>query len=1077
MKRINISFLIVFLLSLSFAKAQTTILIYNEDFENGAPGVTLNTSGAGGNYGKNQWVINDKYDGAPLYQNTPDENQTVSGTISKAPYSHYLHIYDTKADSTNSISNCNYNPTDSSDRFAQLTFSSIGFCTLGITNVKIAFFYLGMGSGTAYAELYYSANNGPWTQTGTIYNNQPIWKYELIQNPAFDNKVNLRFGFRWVNKSGSLPGNSSIGIDDIFVKGDFDNFAANFNLKIDSIKPIPVCQNFSLSLYYHLTAPICGVGFCQVELSDSTGSFAKPKQLEIYPINNQRMSGTLYPTIPASTPPGKCYKIRIQYYYSYYGLDFYTTATICFEVKHCPNTVTTLKALMITKPDSICVGSVIDVPFFSTGVFLKNNKYIAELSDSLGNFPPKPNVLGTSPDQNTYDPATGALPGSVSGLINENNQPIPNGCNYYIRVNSTAPPTIGMVYGPFCIKHCDIETNRKKDIQVCLHSCKTSAEGFNTIVNIKIHDFDSTAVYAKNNKFLIELREPQFFGVVSFGGIGTITASNDTTLLVHLPCADSLGYVGLSPGLYYMRMIATNSNHPLNMNGTLIRLIIGAPSDDLSILQDPPDSVLCVGDVVYFYPMPWNAGPPMNSTYQWFLNGKLFLSNPAIGIIFNGAGTYNLTLQETNYGCKGPQTPNSTKLYVLGPPNTLITGPYQTCLGDTLHYQVPFEKGVYYEWSSVSGSIIDTSNNLLNILYDAEGVYVVKVLALNKCGQALGNRNVIVTKHPEATFSFDTPICSEAPSIIKATGTSPPPLSYRWNFDGGLAVPEGNKPGPYNVTWKNAGKRNVVLTVTKNGCSTKDSNIVDVLQKPTAFFSYKNLCFGTPCEFKDSTQTNPSSWIWDFGDDSLATASGNPAHLYAAPGSYPVQLIVTSSNGCKDTLVKVVPIHPVPTSDFVAKTPICNGESSVISYTGNAPADAVYTWNFSNGEVISGTGPGPYEITWSGLGEYNIELYVSKNNCYSKTDDSVTVRNCVVKDYNIITPKNKDGFNSTFKFKGLEDFQGSRLLIFNRWGNKIYESVDYKNDWDGGNHPEGAYFYILTLSDGTFLKGTVTILK
>jgi len=1073
MKKILFCFFVIFLFCLNFIKAQTTILIYSEDFENGASGVSLNTSGVGNDSGINKWIINNEYNGSPIYPNTPDQNQTSGGTISFAPYSNYLHIYDENASSSNGISNCNYDPTAASDRFVQLTS---GFCTLGMTNVKIAFFYIGIGSGTAYAELYYSADNGPWVQTGTIYNNQSIWKYEVVQNPAFDNKTNLRFGFRWVNDAGSLPGNISIGIDDIFIKGDFDNFATNFNVVIDSLKPNPICQNFGLSIYYHITTPICGSGFFEIELSDASGSFSNPTSLGIYQASNQYMNGTLWPTIPSNTPAGTCYKVRIHYYFTYYALDLYSVASICFEVLQCPNTINTNQPVVTADLDTVCVGSVIDVPFFSTGVFQNGNNYIAELSDSVGNFPPNSNVLGTSPDNNTYDPALGSLPGSVSGLIAETNQPIPDGCNYYIRVRSTTPPAIGMVWGPFCIKHCDIETNHKLDI----HACITSTQGFDTTVYVKIHSYDSSAVYdPANNQFLLEVHSSQNFSIIPpVGGLGSITADNDTTLQIHIPNALNLGALGLMPGLYYLRIIATNSNHPYDINGTLIRLLIGAPADGLWIWQDPPDSVLCVGDAVYFYPIPYNAGSPMNSTYQWYLNGSLFSSEPAIGILFMGAGTFNLTVQETNYGCKGPVTPNSTSLYVLGIPNVSISGPNQICLGDTIHYQVPFQTGVYYEWSSSGGIVIDTANNELDIRFDVEGVYTVNILGLNECGQATGTKNIIVTLHPDAQFSFTTPVCTGVNSVMISTGTSTPPTTYSWNFDGGIGVPGGNNPGPQNVSWDTAGTYSVILTVTKYGCATSDSNVVNVIQSPIPNFNFYNQCLGTPCVFTDSSQGNPNLWLWNFGDGSPpdSSQSDSTTHQYADTGSYSAQLVVSSANGCTDTLIKDVIIYQVPTSVFTTKTPICIGENSLITYAGNASPTATYSWEFPQGTVISGEGQGPYEISWPGVGTYNIVLSITENGCSSTNIYPVIVNDCVIIIPNIITP-NSDAENDVFNIKGLDSFPGSKLLIYNRWGNKLYESDDYKNNWNGDNNPDGVYYYVLTLPNGKSFNGTVTILR
>ena len=89
MKR-NLLFLLILVIFFTYrAGAQTAILVYSENFENTAPGVVLNTTGNGTNTGSNIWVINNTYPGAPLYPNTPDQNQVSGGTISFAPNSKF----------------------------------------------------------------------------------------------------------------------------------------------------------------------------------------------------------------------------------------------------------------------------------------------------------------------------------------------------------------------------------------------------------------------------------------------------------------------------------------------------------------------------------------------------------------------------------------------------------------------------------------------------------------------------------------------------------------------------------------------------------------------------------------------------------------------------------------------------------------------------------------------------------------------------------------------------------------------------------------------------------------------------
>lgn len=86
----------------------------------------------------------------------------------------------------------------------------------------------------------------------------------------------------------------------------------------------------------------------------------------------------------------------------------------------------------------------------------------------------------------------------------------------------------------------------------------------------------------------------------------------------------------------------------------------------------------------------------------------------------------------------------------------------------------------------------------------------------------------------------------------------------------------------------------------------------------------------------------------------------------------------------------------------------------------------------------------------------------------------------IVKPVNIFTP-NGDGVNDFLKFHLVEIYPGSKLQIYNRWGRLIYESDNYFNDWDGEDHKDGTYFYILDVNDpegqqGLF-KGNFTIVR
>ncbi len=82
--------------------------------------------------------------------------------------------------------------------------------------------------------------------------------------------------------------------------------------------------------------------------------------------------------------------------------------------------------------------------------------------------------------------------------------------------------------------------------------------------------------------------------------------------------------------------------------------------------------------------------------------------------------------------------------------------------------------------------------------------------------------------------------------------------------------------------------------------------------------------------------------------------------------------------------------------------------------------------------------------------------------------------------YNGFSP-NGDGVNEFFKIDGLGAYPNHKIMVFNRWGNKVFETQNYRNDWNGWWHdkklPVGTYFYLIDLGDGSdWLSGYLQII-
>ncbi|MGZ4047754.1 MAG: T9SS type B sorting domain-containing protein [Bacteroidia bacterium] len=842
-------FSFIFLSSL-LLKSQST-QIFTEDFQTGGTSFTLNSGGPGSSMGNNTWIVNNNYTGAPTYPNTMREDSTYSGTIAFAPYSQYLHIHD----AASGITDCNYNPTNASDNFAYMTS---GICTLGMDSVHFSFFYLCEGSATAYGQVYYSANGGPWIEVGlSAYNSKYKWKYEDISDPAFSNVGNLRFGFRWINNSGIAVNTEAFAIDDIDIVG-YYNSTTGVSITVDSVTPDPVCRGNTLFIYYHLSDTLCD-GTYQVELSNPTGTSFPGTVGWIYNIYFPTTSGVIPVMLPTTVAAGGCYKIRINR--TSPPPIITGVASACFSIINCPNIITTLQPVVTLDTNAVCVGSDIDVPFYSTGVY-SFNTYTAQLSDSSGTFPTTPTVIGSSMNSATYDPSLGSPPGTVSGQIPN----VPPGCNYYIRVVSSSPASTGSVWGPFCIGQCDINTNHNTDLHFCVVDCATSSLGIDSVITIG----DSSATYFPGNQFMTQMMSMMTFAQIGPNGIlGAVAATTDTTLNIHIPCKDSLPIVGIPIGTNYMRIIATNSSEPDNALGSLIRVTIGAPHTNGELITSynystfMAQDTFCVGESAFFLFNPYSYSD--NSTYIWqspeinggnpFVSPSGANSNSLFLAAFTSPGIYTFHVQETNYGCVGPWSPTDT-VVVLGPPVVTISGPTVVCQGDTAHYSVPFGSNTYYSWTASGGTIVDTANNIINMIFNTTGSYHITMNAINQCGPSSAIKNIIVKPYPTINVENDTTICIHDPLTLSTTTGA----GYNYSWTNGASIVSSTNTASVSPTTTTT----YVLTVTASGgCKRKDTITVHVQTPPTSTYA-DSVCPNGTSPVTLSADTT-GTYLWSTG--------------------------------------------------------------------------------------------------------------------------------------------------------------------------------------------------------------------
>lgn len=1037
----------------SFAQNQ---LLLTENFQVGNQ-FTLNSGGPGPNTGSNNWIVNNVYSGAPTYGTTMPQDSTYSGTIGFAPNSTYLHIHD----QASGITNASYDPSNISDNFA---YTSAGICTRGMDSVHFSFFYLCQGSATAYGEVYVSINNGPWLLTGSQLVNKYKWKYEDLTDPSWVNVDNIRFGFRWQNFGGTSPDSVALAIDDVNIVGYF-NPATGPTIVVDSVSPNPVCQGGLLLIYWHLTDTVCD-GTYSIELSGPTGIFNTAWGW-VAGINNPQMSGVFAIILPTAAGPGNCYKIRISR--TSPPPQFTGIASGCFQIIACPNVITTLQPVVTFDSNAVCVGSAIDVPFYSTGVYAANNVYTAQLSDSNGVFAAVPPVIGTSPDPNGYDPNLGSPPGTVSGLV----PLVPAGCGYYIRVVSSNPAVIGAPWGPFCIQHCDITTNNMQDISFCVTDCAVDPDGSDTLIDVDVNTYNTNQLFPPGNIFLTQLKSSQTFAQIGPNGIlGSVAATGDTVLNVHVPCKDSLPIYGIPRGMNYMRVVASQSTYPDSALGSLIRVTIGAPYATAATITSydyttfTPSDTFCVGDIAAIFFAPYMYSNMSN--YMWTCTGinggNPFVSpsganSNSLYVQFNGPGTFTVTVQETNYGCPGPWSAPHT-IVVLPAPNPLLTGPHNVCQGDTNTWTAVFVNSTYYSWSASGGLVVDTSNNVIDISYPNTGNYSIIMNAINICGSATNTYTLTVNPYPVVDAGSDTTICSSgAVTLTTPTGSG---YNYVWN-DGTSNI--GTTP---SVTVSPTVTTTYYLTTTFNpgGCASRDTMTIFVNS------------------LSDTLVTTQAGCTCDDGTATASPVTGNPPYTYLwsngattqfianlTPGTY--TCTITDSSGCTYDAISVVTCITSLNVDAGVFIVIQQGEQTMLNGSGGG----TYQWSPSTG-LNNPNIPNPI-ATPNSTTTYT--LMVSDSLGCTQFDTVTIFVELLCNQVwvpNAFSP-NGDGQNDRLYCRidpsCVKEFE---FIVFNRWGEVVFrttdpDSSDPINGWDGvhrGVPCENAVF--TWMAKGMFIDDT-----
>ena len=447
--------------------------------------------------------------------------------------------------------------------------------------------------------------------------------------------------------------------------------------------------------------------------------------------------------------------------------------------------------------------------------------------------------------------------------------------------------------------------------------------------------------------------------VICVGGTATLVASGGGTYSWS-PGGQTTDVINVSP--------ATNTTYTVTVtdnNGCTATASVNVTVNPLPVINVSPAQSICLGQSV-------TLTATGGTSYSWSPSGN---TTGTITVTPGSSTTYAVTGTNAN-GCSATNFVSVTvnALPVVNLSNIFL------CPGTNSSLNAG-NPGSTYQWSNGQTTQIIAVNN--------PGVYTVTVT--NAAGCTASDMSLVSQSGTIVNNLQNVEFCNGGSALLDAGN---PGNSYLWSNGATSQTITVNSGGAYSVT-----------ITDPNGCSGTLSTTVNVNAVPVAQFIPNDICINDPMSFTDISTIGAGSitgWSWNFGDGNVSQQQ-NPAHTYAASGQYNVTLVITSNEGCIDSITRPFNVFPLPVANFSYQNG-CVG--SPISFT-NTSTTVVGNitgsqWNFGDG--TNSTIQNPSHI-YTAPGIYSVNLTVSTGGgCVDTIVKLITISPPPVADFTYTQP-------------------------------------------------------------------------
>ncbi|TXI83959.1 MAG: PKD domain-containing protein, partial [Crocinitomicaceae bacterium] len=311
---------------------------------------------------------------------------------------------------------------------------------------------------------------------------------------------------------------------------------------------------------------------------------------------------------------------------------------------------------------------------------------------------------------------------------------------------------------------------------------------------------------------------------------------------------------------------------------------------------------VCVGQPISFTNQSTAGGSPI-TTYTWnFGNGETS-SLQNTNFVYTTPGVYTITLAVQAANGQADAEVKTNYITVNPSPTASFTTSGNGC---TVPFGVNFTNtsssapGITYAWNFGNGQ---TSNlqTPTTVTYSNAGTFNVAltVTDANSGCTASSNQSIVVSNFT-AGINAPTSVC-EGQAVQFLNSSTVGANSFAWN-SGGAGTSTAQNP---TFTYNTPGNYTVTLTAqnTTSGCSASTVHQITVLPAPTPSFTATPTSGCSPLVVNFSnTSTGSGTFVWNFGDGATFTGQTPTGHTYSGNGSYSVELVMTGTNGCSDSV-------------------------------------------------------------------------------------------------------------------------------------------------------------------------------